>query len=48
MKLKSMVRKARDIVAEYKVGEVVVYNKMDNLMVMIELAYDLVEVMVCW
>ena len=33
----------------YKVGEVLVYRKMDNLMMMmaLELVQDLVEVMVC-
>ena len=45
-----MVRRARDSVGEYKVGELVVYRKMDNLMgmVAVALALDLGEVLVCW
>ena len=47
-----MGRRARDSVEKYKVGEVVVYRKMDNLYLMmmmaVELVLDLVEVMVCW
>ena len=47
-----MGRKAKDSVEKYKVGEVMVFRKMDNLylmmMIAVELALDLVEVMVCW